>query len=367
MRNRGKPNLDGLQILRGLAAASVVFHHVLEESHAQLQVPDWFTRAGAAGVDVFFVLSGFIMLYTIPTGPDRPSEARAFLVRRILRIAPLYWLIVILIALMHRSGLFYRSLVLTPVTFLRSLLFLERSHLVLGVAWTLNYEMYFYVLFACTICFTKSSRLTTLLVGSAIAINSALLAPLLSTDWKLFLANPIALEFVAGMALGLLHKKLSLRAIHRRWVVTLALAAVCVASEFGPATNTNGLVGWGRLVAWGGAAVALTLCSLYRTSNPATLTRSLVVMGDGSYAIYLYHPLLMVAYATLLLRVDFAVHTMVLLVILVTGTALLGGICIHFLVERPLIARIKQMRLISNASYAGSGTGTAENVFIPTV
>jgi peptidoglycan/LPS O-acetylase OafA/YrhL len=97
------------------------------------------------------------------------------------------------------------------------------------------------------------------------------------------------------------------------------------------------------------------------------LTRSLVLMGNGSYAIYLSHPLLMIAYATLLLRVHFAAHTTVLLVILVTGSALLGGICLHLFVEKPLIARIKQIRLIAKASHAGSGTGIAANVLVPTV
>ena len=86
--------LVGIQMLRGIAASLVVFHHSLEESLASAvppTSPDWLTTFGASGVDIFFVISGFIMVYTsfpLRRPPVRPIN---FVVKRASRIYPFYW------------------------------------------------------------------------------------------------------------------------------------------------------------------------------------------------------------------------------------------------------------------------------------
>lgn len=86
----GKPvELVGIQILRGIAASLVVLHHSLEEAGASAVPPtssDWLTTFGASGVDIFFVISGFIMLHTSYRSGRAPVRSTDFMVRRISRI-----------------------------------------------------------------------------------------------------------------------------------------------------------------------------------------------------------------------------------------------------------------------------------------
>ena len=86
--------LDSLQMLRGVAAAAVVVHHALEVSNGAASAfsPDFLTTAGAAGVDVFFVISGFIILYTSFPAGRSPLSPRTFMLRRMIRIYPMHWI-----------------------------------------------------------------------------------------------------------------------------------------------------------------------------------------------------------------------------------------------------------------------------------
>jgi peptidoglycan/LPS O-acetylase OafA/YrhL len=106
-----KNDLPGIQILRGIAALAVIIHHSLEESNGALHrfSPDWLTTSGAAVVDIFFVISGFIMLHvSFRTGRAslRPGQ---FLLRRITRIYPLYWLTCLGAVTIAAFGLLSRS------------------------------------------------------------------------------------------------------------------------------------------------------------------------------------------------------------------------------------------------------------------
>src|ERR1041384_6244035 len=94
-----KRSIEVLQVFRGIAATAVVFHHAADEvgkipavaaGARAFHIGHWInTDVGAVGVDLFFVISGFIMSYTARRGGLR--EARDFMVRRLVRIYPLYW------------------------------------------------------------------------------------------------------------------------------------------------------------------------------------------------------------------------------------------------------------------------------------
>jgi hypothetical protein len=123
--------LSSIQVLRGIAAVMVVLFHVCG------------FQIGAAGVDIFFVISGFIMFHTNRNVFGLTGAAILFLKRRILRIAPLYWLCS---AFAFWPGVELKSLV-------ASVLFVPvRSedgsiHTVLAPGWSLNFEMFFYIVF----------------------------------------------------------------------------------------------------------------------------------------------------------------------------------------------------------------------------
>jgi exopolysaccharide production protein ExoZ len=159
-------DIGAIQYLRAVAALLVVFHHALN------QFPEIATRipidTGASGVDVFFVISGFVMTYTTRTNEYRPA---GFLLRRAVRIIPLYW----------SMTLFVAALLLVAPTFVRhskfsfedlflSLLFIPHANAgepdslspMVKLGWTLNYEAFFYVVFAAVIALSGLRRTAAL-------------------------------------------------------------------------------------------------------------------------------------------------------------------------------------------------------------
>ncbi|WP_374413180.1 acyltransferase family protein, partial [Novosphingobium colocasiae] len=202
--------LRNIQALRALAALMVVVVH-LETLAAPLGIGAGQLAPFAVGVDLFFVISGFIMVHT--TARRRQSPA-AFLANRLLRIAPLYWtLTALLFALAVAAPGLLGATRADPVALLKSLAFIpgERAdgtmRPVLFVGWSLNLEMAFYCVFA--LCLTVADLRRRVLLGVAVLVAIAAfgfaarqqLAPELR-----FLTQPILLEFAAGMALGYRHQ-----------------------------------------------------------------------------------------------------------------------------------------------------------------
>jgi exopolysaccharide production protein ExoZ len=149
---RGRPDLFlGVQILRGLAALVVMLQHdsvaMAERAFDPSLRFDW----GPCGVDVFFAISGFVMVLVTAGSWGRSGAAEPFLIRRLIRVVPPYWMStafkVLLLLAMPTLAL---STVLTPWHVISSFLFIPDSALgpVVMVGWTLCFEMLFYLLFA---------------------------------------------------------------------------------------------------------------------------------------------------------------------------------------------------------------------------
>lgn len=162
-----RSELYGIQLLRGLAATAVVVHHALEQSNGAIGrfSPDWLTTVGAAGVDIFFVISGFVMFY-VSFGPGRsPPTAGDFLFRRATRIYPFYWLCCIAMLIISAMG-FLASHRYDANTILTSLALLP-GRKIIGVSWTLVFEIYFYLIFAAMLPW-RSPRVAILGTGGTL-------------------------------------------------------------------------------------------------------------------------------------------------------------------------------------------------------
>lgn len=123
----------GLQYLRGLAAFLVVLHHTIEMN--PMGLPEWTRFIGEIGVDIFFVLSGFIMVYTAFPAGEALSPLR-FIKKRAQRIYPLYWMCFLLIVLIMSLG--YLSNNGIPLeSVISSFFLLPSEERVIFVAWTL--------------------------------------------------------------------------------------------------------------------------------------------------------------------------------------------------------------------------------------
>jgi exopolysaccharide production protein ExoZ len=341
-------NQEGIQVLRGFAAIAVVLHHILSYPNpATPQIsPDWFTKATASGVDVFFVISGFIMLYTSFRPGAEPARPVDFLKRRFARIYPLYWLCCLPFLALKSMGFFSKQ-VQTSGDILTSLLLIPTvmDRMVLGVAWTLIFEIWFYILFAIGLLGRKPA-LTTAMTAAAIGTGMAV-APLVpSAIWHAHLANPIMAEFIAGLALGLVYRCGWIKGPSAFAVLAIGLGLLGIAAggqHLPPETEqADGHGGLLRALYWGLPATLIVAAGLRLPVSQGRVGRFLVLVGDASYAIYLTHLLVTDAYA-LALRKAFVAHIPQLIILpAVAGAALALGLVAHLWVERPLNRWIKR-------------------------
>lgn len=283
--------LNGLQVLRAFAAYAVVAFHVFEFLHADPGFGVGRFEVGKAGVDLFFVLSGFIMVYT--AAPDE-SPAR-FIVKRAARIVPLYWAATALaIAVAFVRPWLLPNADLSPAAIAKSFAFIPAPDLsgalqpVLFVGWTLNFEMMFYALFALTL-FLPARHRTRRLIGALVA--TFLLARLFGTGTAAaFYGQPILLDFGIGC---LIARALPLPRV-ARFARRVPLWPVLPAATLGFfVLHALGLPSDAEALAFGLTAGVLVFAvaaqDLYRTPVRAPVLHAL---GDSSYSAYLLHPLL---------------------------------------------------------------------------
>lgn len=269
-----------IQYLRAIAALGVVIFHTLESSQHRFIV-------GQAGVDLFFIISGFIMASLMSGPEDKPG---IFLGRRIARIVPLYWIATFaaLFVTWIKPNFFQRMDVSAHNTIL-SLFFIPHDSAtgvapVLWQGWTLEYEMFFYGLCALALLLSPTAyRLWVLCAALAALVVLGGVAPL-SGNFARVYTNPLLLEFVAGIALAAAwRRKLALP-----WTigaVSIAAGIVILALEHFRVAET-GI----RIVDWGIPAllIAMGALSFERSGRVARLPKA-ALMGDASYALYLTH------------------------------------------------------------------------------
>ena len=277
--------LHSLQYLRALAALAVVYSHsVIQVDSFEAVLP----HRGSFGVDVFFVISGFIMVYIARSG-DTPAR---FLYNRVRRVVPLYWFFTLLMAavLLLAPGIF-KTTVFSWTTLLQSLLFIPHYSLshpdslwpLVAPGWSLNYEMYFYTCFALSLFVAARFRLVSItvliLLVYLISIAAGNGSPTDTRDPALpaFYGNAIVFEFVFGMAIA--------AAWQRGWRMPTAVAwsslAVGTAVLVLPAE-----VHAPRLIQFGIPSAMIVFATI---SLRMPEVRWCVVLGDASYALYLSH------------------------------------------------------------------------------
>jgi exopolysaccharide production protein ExoZ len=328
--------LVGIQVMRGIAASLVVLHHALEESLASTAPPtspDWLTTLGACGVDIFFVISGFIMLHTsFPLG--RPAlSVKQFVVKRLSRIYPFYWFCLATTLSLWSIG-FYQKLKPSISDLIDAFLLLPTQQPIIGVAWTLVYEMYFYCIFAVVLFFGSHLASTALTSGIILAVLGLSIG---LAGFDAFFSNPIVLEFCFGMFLARAFRQGQIPSfvIRYGWIVGCVL--LCAASLYVKHDTTNELPAHVRWFAWGIPAFLVVSSALTFSRPKTSLFTWLILLGDASYAIYLTHPFVMVAYAKLLHNARFVELPQLPIVPLVFAASMVIGCLAHKLIERPLI------------------------------
>lgn len=301
--------LVNIQFLRFIAAMLVVLYHtsdhVFASGHQLGPVYGFGKAAGFAGVDVFFVISGFIMAWTTQTSSGLAASV-SFARRRAARIYSGYWPFYFLaLALFSWLGLHY-----VPNANLASSFFLwptRLEHLLLAVSWTLIFEMWFYLLFAGLIAAGSSRRtvllwtLTTLMLAWSLysqfvrrAYDPGTLESM--NVFEQYTAFPFLLEFLAGALLaGWLINN------HRGpgwWMLTAGISLFLLGAHlnmlvFGGKLIQGYFILW-RVLIFGSASV-LILAGLVRLENRGLQlpVRFSLLAGGASYAIYLSHTIIL--------------------------------------------------------------------------
>ena len=245
-----------VQALRAVAAALVVVHHSIS-----LWL-DWIMHTpnarhwtnGASGVDIFFVISGFVMAISLPGLAGKENKAGVFLWRRFTRIVPLYWAaLTVQLAQIKLNPAMAAQNILTPWRVAASYLFIPARngkgdmYPLITVGWTLNYEVFFYLLFACALMLNVSPLAFLTPVLGAVA----LLGLVRTQAWPdcTSLLSPVVIEFLFGVILA--HFAL------RRKLPGKALAAVLLVGGFISLMLMPEVPSpWGYL-AWGLSATAV--------------------------------------------------------------------------------------------------------------
>ena len=268
--------LHALQYLRAVAALAVVY------SHAVIQVDNYrpyLFEFGSFGVDLFFIISGFIMMY-ISKPTDTPWR---FVVNRARRVIPLYWFFTILmVAILLIMPAVFKTTVFRWDAFIMSLLFIPHYSVanpavvwpLVAPGWSLNYEMYFYLLFAISLLFARQLRL--IFISCTILIVFIVCQQLDSTNAiVVFYSDSIVFEFVLGMLLAL--------AWQRQLRLSSASATILIIVGFILLFLRLPLP---RIAEFGLPSLLIVTGCLY---IKVPENRALVLLGDASYALYLSH------------------------------------------------------------------------------
>ncbi len=326
-----------LQLLRGVAALLVVAYHLslfFENHFKQTNSISRFFGHGYAGVDLFFVISGFVITYaTFPADKKSPSLPDYWR-KRFIRVFPIYWLL--LLTFWVACRLSYGGL--PPVErhqfdWVSAFFLLPGHQPIIPVSWSLSHELYFYALISLLLYSRRLWFIIALVVGGTLyhVLVSQPFTPIFG-----FLFNAYNLEFLGGVVACLLYRAGPFRpSVY--WSILLA-SGVWLAA--GPATTDGNQAG--RFVLYGlasiGLIIALTGLEANRQIGFSTIFTKL---GDASYIIYLLHPsALAFVYKFVENRPAFPVWAFVGVSIALPIAVAIISIVIHEFLEKPLLRKL---------------------------
>lgn len=280
--------LNNLQILRGISALLVCFFHFRESlNFGDFPLGDILFSQGSIGVPVFFVISGFIMTFTTKnlnfskTG-NLKNAVLNFYKKRIIRIVPLYYLLTFAWMLVGGSFLAYFSSDLLQRLF-HSLLFLPQrdSFPVLYLGWSLNYEMFFYLIFGLSLLF-KKNRYYFIIAVFILTYFIGLFFPDKNAFFKMA-SDFLNFYFIVGIILALLLQKYK---ISRKPAVFLCCGGILFFVFY--FLRQDVFIGsFGTLMIVSFFVLSFLLLDF---TFQVKGSRFLIFLGDISYSVYLSHP-----------------------------------------------------------------------------
>ncbi|WP_019833153.1 acyltransferase family protein [Sphingomonas sp. PR090111-T3T-6A] len=345
--------LVSIQWLRAIAALMVVAHHAVFLAN-DLRAPDAAPIAGsvpslpsfgAAGVDLFFVISGFVMAHSIADG--RSAGAVTFLLRRAVRILPFFWLAsaAFMLEKLPSEAPYSLAQILNSITLFPIFDPTDYAAPPLYLGWTLSFEWIFYMLVAAVIATGLKSR-ATILLGLTATLAIAGLFTGHDHAWSNVLFNPIIGEFTLGILSWVVWRKgISQGLAAGLTVVAVLLFASGLVIDIGQgfqatlAAVIHGESSLRRLLDWGLPSALLVIGVVTTPAQESRRTRWFTVLGGASYMLYLVHLIVLkaVIHAKHILPLGNPLISAAMMVLVSTGLALL----LHRFVEKPLLRRMQ--------------------------
>lgn len=345
----GGGTLYGLQYLRFFAALMVVLGHgwqMVPLVGAGDLGPSF--KGGASGVDMFFAISGFIMVYiTGGESSSAPPPPGRFFADRFARISPSYWVITLLMAgILIVAPSMFRSATFDAASLITSLLYIPwPSNAVPGatpllqIGWTLNYEMLFYAIFAVAMMISRERRIPIAALAILLLVSMQLFKDNRSNDFFQFYSSTIMIEFVFGMMIALAFRR------YRPGNAVLAVMFAVGVCAYGWAlTNSMWRLDQMRFLVWGvPAALVVAAVTAADLRGIVPRIKVLLLLGNASYAIYLTHLFPLGALRKVWpMMPGFLRSSDVFLIGAAVGIALVTGVLFYLLVEKPLVRLAKR-------------------------
>jgi len=364
MQTANKQTIVSIQLLRVVAALSVVYVHCADGIVCRS-----FRTTGRFGVDIFFVISGFVIAYVVSRGE---GGAGNFLIKRVIRIEPMYLFVTIIMTL---TAVIFPGLIknneVSVSGFIKSILFIpgpeNGGSPVLDQGWTLNYEMLFYVVVFLCVLFAKNKRYLTISCALALVFIMAVLQFGNTDNFILNYYGPsMFLEFIYGIILYHLYtlfETTNRRISVNRWVKIIALASSAIFwygfmiyCDMGDHYLS---ISRGIILGIPAAAVAGSVLFLekeIRYDNKAI--RFLAEIGEASYVMYLIHCLIITFFAKVVFEEASGTNCLfiyeIVKIIIVVIATITFSILVHRFIDMPIQRYLKS--LLKNRSSRGAVT-----------
>jgi len=351
--NQQNKNLELIQVLRGIASLLVVFLHTTVNVQGLLNQKFCFNifAFGGAGVDIFFVLSGFIITHTSVKALRTSGNPFPFLRRRFIRIFPAYWIVITLFLIIqllftsfYSAGAYNFSL----SNILGTFLLFPNHAMVNGVSWTLTYELFFYFLFSLAFLIPAKKTAFLLAVFFAIAIivmySFGYDSAMADNKWLQLLFSPMNTEFIMGIIAAVIVAKIpASAALPFLTAGILLFLGGAVFSDSGYIVTHNV---FNRVILFGvGSFFIITGLVKYELQHTVEAHSFLLKLGEASYSLYLLHLPLLVACIKIIAKLgivnNLIIHCLLFVAIIIICT---GSILFFNLIEKPVINKLNSYR-----------------------
>jgi exopolysaccharide production protein ExoZ len=348
-----KKIINSIQFLRGFAALAVVIHHtggyVKRYFVPTLLFDDNFS-IGFAGVDLFFVISGFIIHFTSKKYLDNPSKIKDYLKKRFIRVYPIYWIITttlflsswLIVKILHKN-IFSIGYPETVITYLKTYTLFPLHFAINPVTWTLSYELFFYLCFAILIISKRLWIVPAIII--AISFYNIFIdiseIPDINFNYYNFVFSGYNFEFMFGFLIYQFYEKIKLSNIIS---VILLIVSISIIVFFG--YSVGDYDSYQRVLTFGlpSGLILIGLLNLEK-NNAISFPKFTIILGDASYALYLIHFPMMLLLNKLpqILGYNFSANQEVWYSYFIIIAIIITSVSVHKWVEKPVAKKLNNV------------------------